>query len=749
MRRKRKVMTNQANKIAVMVDPVAFEEKPNTKQIGRIKPRLLSEGVSRLTVRQIIARIKAGHTICPGVLDGGTKASNWKSQQLFMVDIDNNADLPYLTPETAVKICEDKGLPLAFYYFSFSHSESKPKFRLCFFTDEVITDEITRKNIIQTLISYFPQSDRSCRNADRFFYGTNKEVRILDLEARICGLNFTHEFPLPDSTTGRTRPNRADKHLAGLIQSFDFLDYLKKRNGKITADNGNTVHFKDCEVCGHHDNLVYFRNTNTFHCFSPNGDKGGSIIDYLMATKNMDTAQAIDYFMFELCGVGQTEEWQTPIPFDDVTVPPFPVECLPAPIKDYILAVAETTQTPVDMSAVAGLAVMSTCVQGKFEIEGKPDWIEPLNIYCIIVANPGERKSPVMRHLTEHLYEYEKLINTSMEHKKAREITVEFKPLRILADNVTLEALTTLLADNEGKMSVISSEGGIIDIVTGLYGNKVNIDTLLKAHDGDPIYVDRKGSKTEYIENPCLTVLLAFQPEVLDELLSNKTLRGRGLVARFLISYPAQAVGNRRYETAPIPQKFKDKYRELCFDLLEIEANNDIYKLSVTPQAGKALKAFFEEIEPKFKDEFEDIADFAGKIHGKTLRIAGILHIVKHGNAAKDKPISSRTVRESIEIGKYFIEHAKVIYRLSGGSRIQKQAKHILKQLKGCPEREYIPSGIRRLCRGMFKRTEDIIPALDLLVAYGYLKERYVPYKQNGGRPPANKYVLNPLYFDD
>ncbi|MDR1629168.1 MAG: DUF3987 domain-containing protein [Oscillospiraceae bacterium] len=732
MTKKKKTNLNHESKIAVMVDPVTFKEKPSAKQVAGIKPRLLTEGVSYLTMGQIIDRIKAGHTICPGVLEGGAKAGNWISQQLFMVDIDNNANLPYLTPERAMEICKDNKLSLAFYYFSFSHSKDKPKFRLCFITDEIIKDETTRNNIMQTLISYFPQSDRSCKNADRFFYGTNKEVRILDLEARICLANFTHEFSLPDSATGHTRQNRSNRLLADLIRSFDFLDYLKKRNGKITSDSGNTVHFEDCEVCGHHDNLVYFKNTNTFYCYSPDGKQGGSIIDYLMITKNMDTAQATNYFINSLCETDNFLEWQPPVPFIEVASPPFPIKSLPTPLRDYVLAVAETTQTPVDMASVAILAVMAACLQGKFKIMGKPDWFEPLNIYCIIAANPGERKSPVMRHLTECLHEYEKQI----------------KPLRLIADNSTPEALTTVLANNGGNLSIISSEGGIFDILGGAYNNRVNIDTLLKAHDGDLICVDRKGRETERIENPALTILLTVQPHVLNKFISNDIFRDRGLVARFLYSMPPSKVGTRRYKTKAIPQEVKDRYKKLCFKLLKIKAREP-QLLTVNSNANRELEDFFNELEAKLKDDFEDIVDFASKLHGRSLRVAGILHIVKYGDAAQNKPISSQTVREAKEIGLYFLEHAKIIYRLSGGTTLQKQAIYILRQLKKYPEREYIPSAIKRICRGVFNRTEDIMPALDLLVEYGYLQERYVPYKQFGGRPPANKYVLNPLYFDE
>lgn len=73
--------------------------------------------------------------------------------------------------------------------------------------------------------------------------------------------------------------------------------------------------------------------------------------------------------------------------------PTFPVDAFPPAIRDYVLAVAETTQTPVDMAATAALAVLALCQQGKYRIKGKDDWIEPLNLFTVIVAESSERKS--------------------------------------------------------------------------------------------------------------------------------------------------------------------------------------------------------------------------------------------------------------------------------------------------------------------------------------------------------------------
>ena len=65
---------------------------------------------------------------------------------------------------------------------------------------------------------------------------------------------------------------------------------------------------------------------------------------------------------------------------------------------------------------------------------------------------------------------------------------------RLLADNVTPEAAASLLAEQGGRLAVLSAEGGIFDILAGRYsGGMPDLDVWLKGHAGDPLRVDRKG----------------------------------------------------------------------------------------------------------------------------------------------------------------------------------------------------------------------------------------------------------------
>ena len=281
--------------------------------------------------------------------------------------------------------------------------------------------------------------------------------------------------------------------------------------------------------------------------------------------------------------------WEEPLALEStISAPAFPVHCLPDIMKDYVTAVSEDTQTSIDMPAVASLGTASACLQGKFFVKGKSGYIVPLNNYFVVVARPAERKSSICAIFEGPLKEYEKqenetraldiaqsanirqvlekeleaLKNAAVKVKKGKDSNEntstrannyadieakqaellshqEIKPLRLVCgSDISPEALTSLLADNNGRISMFSAEGGIFDILNGMYSQTANIDTFLKAHCGDSIRVDRKGRPAEFIDNPCLTTVLFIQPDVLRGVVGNETFRGRGLVARFLYSFP-------------------------------------------------------------------------------------------------------------------------------------------------------------------------------------------------------------------
>lgn len=464
----------------------------------------------------------------------------------------------------------------------------------------------------------------------------------------------------------------------------------------------------------------------------------------------------------------------------------FPISSFPKIMQDYIKAVAEHTQTPIDMTAVAVMCVVATAIQGKLEIEGKEDYTESLNIYVSIIAKPGERKSAIIRITTKPLYNFEKeenekrkIIIATQESKlriiekkikkiedsgklenieQIEELQLEYeelkktqvKYLRLIADDCTSEALTSLLADNDGKISIMSAEGGIFNILNGQYSKTVSIDTFLKAHCGDSIRVDRKGRESENIDKPTMTVLLAVQDIVLEGIMSNDTFKGRGLNARFLYCNPISTVGARKFNTDKFSKILEDEYNQLIYKLLKIPNEEKTKILKLSNEANKELEIFYNWLEPQLVDELEFMADWAGKLVGTCLRLAGILHCMEYSNITTGCLVSANTIKKAIEISKYFLEHSKYAYTLMGADKDTQKVKYILKKLEKQDRMSLKRSEILSISRSAnIKKVEDIFKALDVLVEYGYILELEEEQVIRKGRKKDVVYALNPLYFKD
>jgi replicative DNA helicase len=134
----------------------------------------------------------------------------------------------------------------------------------------------------------------------------------------------------------------------------------------------------------------------------------------------------------------------------------------------------------------------------------------------------------------------------------------------LLSDDATSEALIRRL--QSGPLFMCSAEGRPFELMSGLYRNKGEdgADVYLKSWSEDPIRAARVTSGDVFIARPSLTLCLAVQPAVVDKLARRDEFRGRGLIARFLCSFPVTQVGYREWTTAqPLSDVATFKYNQL------------------------------------------------------------------------------------------------------------------------------------------------------------------------------------------
>lgn len=115
-----------------------------------------------------------GYTWSGGMFHGTRSNATWESQQVFALDFDKGT----LSVEEVIETISQFGFKPQLYYTTFSDAALMRKFRVVFFLSSPITDIRLHKMIYTSLMSLFPDADKSCKDASRYFYG-GKEYTIV------------------------------------------------------------------------------------------------------------------------------------------------------------------------------------------------------------------------------------------------------------------------------------------------------------------------------------------------------------------------------------------------------------------------------------------------------------------------------------------------------------------------------------------------------------------------------------------
>lgn len=491
-----------------------------------------------------------------------------------------------------------------------------------------------------------------------------------------------------------------------------------------------------------------------------------------------------------------SEPWQPPIPFNDYHLPTFPTSTLTPWLREFVESVSQGTQTPSDLAALLALAVLATTCQKKVDIIIRENWREPLNLFTLITLPSGNRKSVVFTEMTTPLFDWEraeavrmspeiaaaqvnfKIIEERLHHaqmeaakgtpeqqskkrdealKIARELdtlTIPVAP-RLIADDITPERLVSLIAEHSGRMSVMSAEGGIFDVMSGRYTNGApNFDVYLKGHARDVLRVDRHSRKDEFVQSPALTLGLTVQPEVLRGLIRRPGFRGRGLLGRFLYALPASWLGRRMIDPPPVPQAIRAAYHKHISMLLALpfgtdsEGNPVAHTLTLSSAARGRLLDFAKWVEPQLSEwgELGAMTDWGGKLVGAVARIAALLHVATHStsNALWSVAVESRIVDDAITIGKYLISHARAAYAEMGTDEQLAAARYLLRWIKKWESTSFTKREAFEATKGTFKKVEMMEPALSLLQEHGYIRQQ-LNLQQSGPGRKSEVYEINPL----
>lgn len=486
-------------------------------------------------------------------------------------------------------------------------------------------------------------------------------------------------------------------------------------------------------------------------------------------------------------------DWKPPLLLEGVSLLSWPNDAYPEPFNMFVNELARSTETPIELAAMLTLAATATSSQKRYQVQIKSDYNEPVNIWPLIILPPASRKSrvydEVMAPLRKWEVEQKELLEPLVQSKLSKRKTMEarIKELRNVAakskdseyanleklieflerelpeipqcpqiwtSDVTPEHLGTIMASNNEAMAVMSDEGGIFDILGGLYSDgKANIDLFLQSHSASPVRVDRGSRSPIFMQRAVLTMGLTIQPEVIRSICRNKTFRGRGLLGRFLYAIPKSNIGFRSFDQTSMNRECSLLYHGAIQAILNnannvIDEKNTLNTLFFDQEGYQIWLGYAKTVETMMSEEIgylNHITDWAGKLPGAVARIASLLHIMRY---AHQKPwehtISIEDIKAAVKIGHCLINHALIVFDLLQ----QDGAMHTARAIYQWIRNEKCSLFTRRDCSRKFRRVkkDELKLSLEILEEHEIVRERESLLKTPGRK--SNIFEVNPFLFE-
>jgi len=485
------------------------------------------------------------------------------------------------------------------------------------------------------------------------------------------------------------------------------------------------------------------------------------------------------------------KSWESPNLFSSIETPEIPSSLLPGIFSEFAEALSVETETPTALAVFGVLGTMSASIAHRYCVSPKHGWEEPINCYLLLALPPGNAKSIVLRRCTKSIMDWERsqaeellpeITRIQSERKtqeriidlrrrdvgkendadlrrcESREITRLEEQLpeppvvpNIFATDATPESLAQSTHEQGGRFAILSDEGGIMEVVSGLYtGGQANINVILNGIDGGPVRIRRKESSTDL--NPYLTFLLIVQPVIIKTMGEKRTFTGKGMMERFLYALPKSQLGYRSHQTASMPQHIQNEYDRQVTALLdsgmgEDRSGQERLTLTLAPDALNEWQDFQAEIETQLRPsgKLYPVLGWGGKLCGYALRLAGLLHVMEHGSGDR-RVISRQTMNNALELSALLIDHALAAFELLGMDKQTEKAKHVYEWIKSNGQLSFNQNDCHRSLQGQFKKVGELKEALAELTERNIISQ---PEQIKTGGRPSIIYYVNPAILGD
>ena len=493
----------------------------------------------------------------------------------------------------------------------------------------------------------------------------------------------------------------------------------------------------------------------------------------------------------------ESDGWGDPILFGSkADTPEINPGWLPGVFGEYCDLLSRNLQTPPALAFTSILSVLSAALARKIVIGPWADdaYAEPVNVWTLAVAESGERKSQILGRCTRPLVYWEKErtrlekaeleeaarmrkvaerradkleADAAKEDDPARrealakeaaglvaDLPEERHPTQVFTGDATPEASQELLVNAGGRMAFISDEAGLLLVMAGVYGGgEAVLDVFLQGYSGNDVWVNRR-CRRAIIERPAVTLGLAIQPGILSDFpqAAKRKFRASGLFARFFPVFPRSNIGRRDVrKRASVPDELQRAYDRAVMDLLDYEPEGEDggpVRLTLDDAALGLWHGFFEEIELGQAEggDYQDIRDWAAKLPGGVLRLAGLFHMARHGKAGAGLAVGMESLGPAVGLALALVGHARAVFGLVGADKTTDDAKAVWSWIEHNRLNGFLRSEAHKKFHCRFGKVDALVDALEVLKGRELVHGPFTSKSGKGNRP-SHGYTVNPAAF--
>ena len=366
----------------------------------------------------------------------------------------------------------------------------------------------------------------------------------------------------------------------------------------------------------------------------------------------------------------------------------FPLDIFPTAIQQYMLECNRTLNASLDYMGCSMMWMLSIIIGNSVKIQVKTGWVESGILWMAIVGRPGVGKTPNINNI---IFPLQKANNNEIKtyikrmdayraymemDKKEREGEEQLrKPTKtqFIASDITLEALVELHEENKNAVGVFKDElaGWLKDM--NKYRAGSDLEFWLSSWSNKGVALNRKTSKSSFVESPVIPILGGIQPGILNQFFTEEN-KDNGFIDRILTCFPDLEVEtyNDNEMDAELLQWYEDftinMYQEVKRRIVTYDNDNQITPIIATFSAGakQEWQRIFDEITAMQNSPMENeyMKSMLPKQKSYIPRFALLLNTLDSMTSDDPYPldfITKDAVLKAERLSKYFINMAKKV----------------------------------------------------------------------------------------